>query len=106
MLKRSVARGHAPLVVLDGAGYRRMTPGSGSSVMESRLTLPLSFGPNTKLSGVAWLRGRLTWCSDQVSQVGRVGSRSGCLGSVVSIGEVWRRLVAAGLTPPEQPDDL
>ncbi|GAA4367397.1 ROK family transcriptional regulator [Actinomadura sp. NPDC048032] len=35
----------------------------------------------------------------------RCGQR-GCLESVVSIGEVWRQLIAAGLPLPERPDDL
>src|SRR5690349_24837355 len=60
----------------DDAGYRWMTPGLGSRLMESRLTLPLSSGPYTKVSGVVLVRRRLTWCSDQVSQFCRAGSRS------------------------------
>ncbi|MFF3440676.1 ROK family protein [Streptosporangium sp. NPDC002721] len=35
----------------------------------------------------------------------RCGQR-GCLESVVSIAEVWRQLIAAGLPPSERPDDL
>ncbi|MGI8335067.1 ROK family transcriptional regulator [Actinomadura scrupuli] len=35
----------------------------------------------------------------------RCGQR-GCLESVVSIGEVWRQLIAAGLPPAERPADL
>jgi hypothetical protein len=44
--------------------------------MESRLTLPLSLGPKVKVSGVAGVRGRLSWCSDQMSPLARAGSLS------------------------------